>query len=206
MAVRAAIGADRARLVRQLLSESLVLAAIGGTAGVLLALWAGRILTGLPTDWLPVPVHFDFQLDGTALVVTQLALSLVLLVAGALLARGLLVARGTNLGFDPTPVSLLDFNLQMNGYDVDRAMALRKRILAELRALPGVEGAALVSRLPLAPDINMEAVRIRGHHGPQDDGTHIDSVSIGAGYFDVVGVPIVEGRAITEDDVEGAWS
>ena len=158
LAVRAAIGASRARLVRQLLSESLVLAAIGGAAGVLLAVWAGRILTGLPTDWLPVPVHFDFQLDGTvlafaasrladdddavrpgagaqrvpagpgarrsrrmrrardrsrrrvslrdALVVTQLALSLVLLVAGALLARGLLVARGTNLGFDPTPISL----------------------------------------------------------------------------------------------------
>lgn len=155
LAVRAAIGADRSRLVRQLLSESLVLAAIGGALGVLLAAWAGRILTSLPTDWLPVPIHFDFHLDGTvlafaaavslvttmlfglapaltasrldlvpslkadatgegsvrrrvtlrdALVVTQLALSLVLLVAGALLARGLLVARGTNLGYDPGPV------------------------------------------------------------------------------------------------------
>jgi hypothetical protein len=157
--------------VRQLLSESLVLAAIGGAAGVLLAAWAGRILSGLRTDWLPVPLHFDFHLDGTvlafaagasllttmlfglapalmaskldlvpslksdatgegsvrrrirlrdALVVTQLALSLVLLVAGALLARGLLAARATDLGYDPAPVSYIDFNLQMNGYDVDR--------------------------------------------------------------------------------------
>jgi predicted permease len=254
LAVRAAIGADRSRLVRQLLSESVVLAAIGGAAGVLLAAWAGRILTRLPTDSLPVPIHFDFHLDGTVLafaagvsllttmlfglapaltaskldlvpslkadatgegsvrrrvtlrdtlVVTQLALSLVLLVAGALLARGLLVARGTNLGYDPGPVSYIDFNLQMNGYDLERAMALRKRVLSELRGLPGVAAAALVTRLPLAPDINMEGIRIRGHHQPQDDASLIDSVSVGADYFQVVGVPIVEGRAITDDDVDG---
>jgi putative ABC transport system permease protein len=139
-----------------------------------------------------------------ALVVTQLALSLVLLVAGALLARGLLAARGTDLGYDPAPVSYLDFNLQMNGYDMERATALRKRVLADLRALPGVTGAALVTRLPLAPDINMEGIRVRGHHGPQDDATQIDAVSVGADYFRVVGVPILEGRAISEDDVESS--
>jgi predicted permease len=253
MAVRAAIGAGRARLVRQLLTESVVLAAVGGTAGVLLAGWAGRLLSGMHADWMPVPIHFEFQLDpavlafaaaaslGTtmlfglapalaasrvdlvgslkadaagegpkrrrvtmrdALVVTQLALSLVLLVAGALLVRGLLKARGTALGFDPAPIAYLDFNLQMNGYDVERAMAMRKRVLAELRALPGVTAAAVASRLPLAPDINMESVQIRGHHGPQDDGTLIDTVAVGADYLAVVGVPLVEGRAISEDDVE----
>jgi predicted permease len=137
-----------------------------------------------------------------ALVVTQLALSLVLLVAGALLVRGLLKARGTALGFDPAPIAYLDFNLQMNGYDVERAMAMRKRVLAEVRALPGVTAAAVASRLPLAPDINMESVQIRGHHGPQDDGTLIDTVAVGADYLAVVGVPLVEGRAISEDDVE----
>jgi predicted permease len=254
LAVRAAIGAGRSRLVRQLLSESLVLATIGGGCGVLLATWAGRILTRLPTDWLPVPIHFDFQLDGTvlafaaavslltttlfglvpaltasrvdlvpslkadatgegsvrrritvrdALVVTQLALSLVLLVAGALLARGLLAARSTDLGYDPGPVSYLDFNPQMNGYDLERAMALRKRVLSALRALPGVTGAAIASRLPMAPDINVEGVRIRGHHAPQDDPIQIDSVSVGTDYFSVVGVPILEGRPFTDDDLEG---
>ena len=96
----------------------------------------------------------------------------------------------------------------MNGYDLDRAMALRKRVLAELRALPGVAAAAVASRLPLAPDINMEGVRIRGHHGPEDDPTLVDTVSIGADYLPVVGVALVEGRAISEDDVDGraAWS
>ena len=254
LAVRAAIGAGRGRLVRQLLSESFVLAVLGGAAGVLIAGWAGRALTGMRADWLPVPVHFEFQLDGTvlafaaaaslattmlfglvpalgasrldlvaslkadaagegpvrrrvslrdALVVTQLALSLVLLVAGALLGRGLLKARGTDLGFDPSPIASLDFNLQMNGYDLERAMALRRRILTEVRALPGVTAATVASRLPLAPDINMEGVRIRGHHGPQDDATLVDTVSVGADYFAVAGVALVEGRAIGEDDVEG---
>jgi predicted permease len=253
LAVRAAIGASRSRLVRQLLAESLLLAAVGGTLGVLLAAWAGRLLTSAPTDWLPVPVQFDFHLDGRvlafavfvslvttllfglapalaasrpdlvpalkadatgegsvrrgvtlrdALVVTQLALSLVLLVAGALLARGFLAARGTDLGFDPGPISSLSFNLQMNGYDLDRALALRKRVLQDLRALPGVVGAATVSRLPLATDINMEGIRLRGRHQAQDEPDLIDAVEVGAGYFPVVGVPIVDGRAISEDDVE----
>lgn len=92
----------------------------------------------------------------------------------------------------------------MNGYELERAMALRKRILSELRALPGVTGAAIVSRLPLAPDINMEGARIRGYHAPQDDATNIDSVSVGTDYFQVVGVPIVEGRAFTDADVDGS--
>ncbi|MET0556900.1 MAG: ABC transporter permease [Vicinamibacteria bacterium] len=253
LAVRAAMGAGRARLVRQLLGESLLLAALGGTLGVLLAAWAGRLLTHARTDWLPIPVQFDFHLDGTvlafaagisiattllfglvpalsasrldlvpalkadatgegsvrrrvtlrdALVVTQLALSLVLLVAGSLLARGFLAARHTDLGYDPAPVSYLSFNLQMNGYDLHRATALRKRLLADLRALPGVTGAALVTRLPLSADINMEGVRVRGRHQAQDDPDLVDAVSVGDGYFAVVGVPIVQGRALSEDDVE----
>jgi predicted permease len=91
----------------------------------------------------------------------------------------------------------------MNGYDQARASALEKRVLADLRALPGVLGAATVSRLPLSPDINMESIRVRGRHQPQDPPDLVDAVSVGAGYFPVVGVPIVEGRAIGEDDVEG---
>ncbi len=254
LAVRAAIGASRGRLVRQLLSESLVLAAVGGVLGVLVAVWATQLLASIPPEALPVPVHFDLQPDGTvlafaalatlatallfgllpawtasrpalvpslkadatgegsvrrrvtvrdALVVTQLALSLVLLVAGALLTRGLLAARGTDLGFDPTPVSALQFNLQMNGYDEDRALAFRKRVVADLETVPGVSAVAIASRLPLSPNVNMEGIWIQGHHQPKDDPTPIDAVEVGPGYFRAVGVPLVEGRDFTEDDVEG---
>ncbi len=254
LAVRAAIGASRGRLVRQLLSESLVLAAAGGALGVLVATWATGLLARIPSDALPVPVRFDLRVDGTVLafaalvslaatvlfgllpaltasrpalvpslkadatgegsvrrritlrdglVVAQLALSLVLLVAGALLTRGLLTARATDLGFDPTPVSSLSFNLQMNGYDKERALAFRKRVIADLQAVPGVSAVALASRVPLAPDINMEGIRIQGRHQPQDEPTPIDAVSVGPDYFRTVGVPILEGRPFGEDEVDG---
>lgn len=253
LAIRAAIGAGRGRIIRQLLSEGFILAAFGGAIGTLIAVWGSRTVSGFGTKLLPIPVDFNVSLDTTvlafaagvsvltallfglapawsasrvdlvpslkepvggdhatgrrritlrdSLVVGQLALSLVLLVAGALLARGLLAARGTDMGFDPSPIAALSFNLQMNGYDENRAMAFRARALEAIGALPGVEAVSVASRLPLAPDINMEGIKIQGQHGPDDDATLVDAVSVGADYFKVVGVPIVSGRAFTEDDV-----
>jgi predicted permease len=253
-AVRAAIGAGRGRLLRQLLSESLVLAILGGGLGVAIAYWAGGVLTRLQTDSLPIPLLFRYDVDGTVLayavgasiatallfglapawsasrpdlvpalksdasaespagrwsfrnllVVTQLATSLVLLIAGALLMRGLLAAQNTDLGFDPTHVSSIAFDLGMNGYDVDQATAFRDRVVDHVGNRRGVEAVSLASRLPLAPDINMDGVRIRGHHTADDDAVPIDAVAVGPDYFDVVGVPIVEGRAFTPADREGA--
>lgn len=253
MAVRAAIGAGRGRLLGQLLTENLVLAAAGGATGTLVAWWAARALTGLGTNNLPMDISFEFSLDARvlgfsaavttaaallaglapawsaaspdlvpalkdepgqgprrrltlrdALVVGQLALSLVLLVSGALLGRGLLAARATDIGFEAEHVSMLSFNLQMNGYDVDRAVAFRDRALQTLRDLPGVTAVAQASRLPLAPDITMEAVRVQGHHASDDEPTPIDGATVGTDYFAVVGVPLVAGRAFSaEDEAQG---
>ena len=248
-AVRAALGASRVRIVTQLLSEGLVLAAAGGAGGVLVAIWATRTLAnlGLGTSVLPVPISFDYTIDrtvllfalaasiGTALVfglgpalssskldlvpaikdtsegtgrrggrtrevlvVGQVALSLLLLVTATLLSRGLLAARTTDVGFDPDHIASLSFNLQMNGYDVARATALRTRALESLRALPGVEAAAITSRVPLASDINVTGVRVDGF----DDEALIDVAAIGDQYFEAVGVPILSGRGFTLDDVE----
>lgn len=252
MAVRAAIGAGRGRLVRQLLSEGLVLASAGGVAGVLLAAWAGRLIGAYATNMLPIATTFDFALDRTvllfagvvsvltalvfglapawsasrpelvpalkdtlessggsgrrrvtlrdALVVGQLALSLVLLVSGALLARGLVVARSTDLGFEPSRVAYLVFSPQMNGYDTDRAMALRARALDAVKAVPGVTAASFSTRLPLGPDINMNSYGVPGRHDADDDGTSVDTTYVGADYFTVMGIPLVGGRPFTEDE------
>ncbi len=245
-AIRAAIGASRFRLVTQLLSEGLVLAAAGGLAGVVIAMWATRLLAGFGTEVLPVPISFDYTIDrnvlvfalaaslGTALlfglgpalsssklelvpaikdrsegtgrsggrvrqilVVGQLALSLLLLITTTLLMRGLVAARGTDLGFDPEHLASLSFNLQMNGYDVERATALRDRAVESLRALPGVTAASVASRLPLASDINVSGVRVDGF----DEEALVDAVAVGDQYFETVGVPIVSGRAFTVDDI-----
>jgi predicted permease len=254
LAVRAAIGASRGRLVAQLLSESLVLALAGGALGLLIAHWAGAALAALPTDALPLRLRFDFGVDRAvfafatlasllttvlfglmpalraskpdlvpslkadatgegsarrrltlrdALVVGQLAVSLLLLVAGALLFRGLVAARATDLGYDPAPIASLEFNLQMNGYDLERATALRERALSALRGVPGVLGVASVSRLPLAGDINIETVHVPGQHAPDSDGAPVDAASVGPDYFRVVGVSLVEGRAFTQDECDG---
>jgi predicted permease len=250
LAIRSALGANRGRLITQLLSETIVLAGAGGTAGVIIAWSVGAVITGFGSSIFPSPIRFDFTIDrtvllfalvasvGTAcicglapawsaskfdlvpalkvterggrqrrvtlrdvLVVGQIAASLVLLVAGALLGRGLLAAQNTDLGFDPRPLSSLSFNLKMNGYDMARAMAMRDRAHRELRALPGVVAVTTASRLPLSPEINIEGVRIPGHHAPSADPTPVDAVTVGADYFVTVNVPIVAGRSFTEDDV-----
>ena len=130
---------------------------------------------------------------------SPLALSLVLLAAGALLGRGLLMARGTS-GFDARQVALLSFNLQMNGYDVERATALRDRAVQSLQALPGVAAVSPATRLPLAPDITMEGIRVPGHHGATDEPTPIDTAAVGADYFRVMGLPLVAGRPFSPED------
>jgi predicted permease len=130
-----------------------------------------------------------------------MALSVVLLIAGLLLVRGLLAARATDIGYDPEPVASLSFNLQMNGYDEARATVLKDRALEAIAALPGVAAVSHATRLPLAPDINMQGVKIPGHHSPSDQETPIDSVSVGPDYFRTVGVPIVQGRAFTADEI-----
>jgi predicted permease len=250
LAIRAAIGASRGRLMRQLLTESLVLAAIGGAAGLAIAWWSSRALSGVGANVFPMRIAFDFAIDGTvltfalaaslatallaglapawssakpdlvpalkqlpesgrrprvsisdALVVGQLALSLILLVAGTLLARGFLAAQRTDIGWDPRPVSSLSFNLQMNGYDTARGEILCAQALAAVRALPGVVAASTATRLPLAPDIMIEGVHVPGHHRPEDQPAPIDTVAVGPDYFATVDIPIVRGRAFTEADV-----
>ena len=136
-----------------------------------------------------------------ALVVGQLAMSLMLLVCGALLARGLVTARSVDLGFDPQVIASLSFNLQMNGYDIERATALRERAIETIRAVPGVTTVSYATRLPLAPDINVTGVVVPSFHTDPDDETSVDVVSIGAGYFEAVGVPILQGRAISAGDI-----
>jgi predicted permease len=139
-----------------------------------------------------------------ALVVGQLAVSLVLLVAGALLTRALVEAQSADLGFDPSGIASVSFDLGMNNYSVDEVEAFQSQMVERLEGLPGVSAVSLAIRMPLAPDINMEGVHIPGHHRPDDDPTTIDATYVDPSYFRVVGVPIVEGRAFEPSDGKGS--
>ncbi len=255
IAVRLAVGASRADLMRQLMCESLVLAGLGTLAGLAVAAAAGQILSALQPP-LPIPVTFAIGIDLTviayaialsiataiffglapawrasrpdlvpalkgdsaateggprrgsflskALVSGQLAVSLVLLVAGALLTRALFEAQNADLGFDPSGIASLSFDLGMNNYSVEEVEAFQPQMVERLEGLAGVEAVSLAVRMPLAPDISMEGVRIPGHHRPDDDPTTIDSTYVDRSYFRVVGVPIVEGRGFDANDRKGS--
>jgi putative ABC transport system permease protein len=137
----------------------------------------------------------DFLVSG------QMAFCVVLLVAGSLLTRALLTARAIDIGYNPVPLSSLAFNLRMMGYDQPRATALKDRALETIAALPGVVAVSQATRLPLAPDIHMEGIKIPGQHSAADQLTPIDSVSVGPNYFRTVGVPIIAGRDFTPDEI-----
>ncbi|HJS74523.1 MAG TPA: ABC transporter permease, partial [Vicinamibacteria bacterium] len=139
-----------------------------------------------------------------ALVVGQLAVSLVLLVAGALLTRALVAAQNADLGFDPAGIASLSFDLGMNNLTLAEAQAFRPQMVEKLKGLPGVEAVSLAVRMPLAPDINMEGVHVPGHHRPDDDADTIDATYVDESYFQVVGIPIVEGRGLEAGDREGS--
>jgi predicted permease len=253
LAIRAALGAGRRRIVGQLLGEGIVLAVIGGTLGTVIANWASRAFSVLGTNVFPVPVDFDVSIDGTVLVFAtavslltavlfglapalsasrvdlvsalkassvvdgsrgkrrvsfrdvlvtgQMAFCVVLLVAGSLLTRGLLTARATDVGYDPSPLSYLAFNLKMIGYDPPRATAFGDRALETIAALPGVVGVTYATRLPLAPDITMDGIKIPGQHSASDQPTPVDIVVVGSNYFRTVGVPIVAGRDFTPEEI-----
>ena len=255
IAVRLAIGAARGRVVRQLLAESVCLAALGGGLGLLIAYGGSRFLSTLPLP-LPVPMAFTFALDarvllfaslaslGTVLafglvpalqasrpdlvpslradatsglghdrrrfvprhllVTGQLALSLVLLVAGALLVRALGAARDISPGFDPDRLAVLSFNLKLNGYTEEQAEAFQRRVVDQVGKVAGVEQVALVSRPPMGSDQNMEGIRLPGQHGPDDEPALVDATHVEPDYFAVLGVPILDGRSFNDADTEGA--
>ena len=253
VAIRAALGAGRRRIIGQLLGEGAVLAAIGGALGILIAHWASRAFSVFGTNAFPVPVDFDVSVDGIVLVFAigvslvtsvlfglapalsaskvdlvsalkassaidgsggkrrislrdvlvagQMAFCVLLLVAGSLLTRALLTARARDIGYDPAPLSFLSFNLRMIGYDQPRTTALRDRALETIAALPGVAAVSHATRLPLAPDITMDGVKIPGQHSASDQATPVDRVAVGPNYFRTVGVPIVAGRDFTPEEI-----
>ncbi|HEU0185363.1 MAG TPA: ABC transporter permease, partial [Blastocatellia bacterium] len=205
MGIRTAIGANRWRLIRQLLVESVLLASLAGVAGSLLADWIGRLLSRMPNgaggmplrvdesswDWrvfaftlaisLLVGVvtglapalratRFDVQItlkEGgglfasrrhflrNALVISQVAISVVVLVAGGLFVRSLQQVAGSQLGFRSDNLLLASIDLGLQGYDETRQKQFHRQLLDRLKDLPGVRSASLARIVPLGYDFQV---------------------------------------------------
>jgi predicted permease len=248
--IRLAIGASRRRLVQQLLSESVVMSAIGAAAGVALAWALTRLATSISLP-IPIPLSFALQIDGRVLlftagvtmiaavvaglapalkatrpnlvnelksdvaatqaggrrwtlrdglVVTQIAVTMVLLVAAGLLTRSLLAAQQVSIGFRTAGLAIVSTELSMVGYDETRSKGFYDRALDRVRAIPGVESAALAERLPFSINYNRNSVFLPDRHGPDDKGLVFDVARVSPEYFATLGIPILQGRNFAATD------
>ncbi len=253
IAIRLAIGATRARLVRQLLTESVMLALPGALLGLLIAAWAqGALLSLLPALPFPITVDVKLGLDvrvllftsavalgagvlfglipalqasrpelladlkdlsgvrsappgrlgvRNLLVASQVELSLVALVGAFLFVRSLGAAQRIDPGFESTNLVSMSFNVGLQGYSQERGEAFFREVRERVGSLPAVAGATLAQGGPLQGTL-LRSVFLEG--GDPNDRTLIQVNPVGPGYFDALGIRIVRGRALGEEDRAGA--
>ena len=251
IAVRLAMGATRARLVRQMLTESCLLAVLGSAAGLLLALVATPLLVralppirdlytarlALSLDLTPdrrvmlfsiaisaitvllfglAPAiaaarnTLDSVLRGTrsaagwrgrqALIVFQIALCTVLLAGAGLLVRTFEQLRSVDPGFDRDHLVTFTTDPSLAAYTATQAKALRLALIDRVRHMPGVESVAVASRpLMRGSGVKMTVVPA-GQHVTPADFLNTSTNSVTAGYFDTLGMRILNGRDLTDAD------
>ncbi|HTS47264.1 MAG TPA: ABC transporter permease [Bryobacteraceae bacterium] len=250
IAIRLAIGAGRARLVRQLLIESLVLASLGALLGLGFAYIGIRFLRGIPipTD---LPVVLAFQLDHrvmlfsffvaiasalafglapawqagktdlvstlksagltqsarsrtvgrNALVVAQVAFSLVLLVAASMILDGFRKSLVMNPGFRTDHVMLMDLDTSFARYSDEKSRELYRNVLERVRALPGVTSTALAQSIPFTFAQSNFALIPEGYQLPKGQETvTVFGDSVDESYFSTMQISILRGRGFTAAD------
>jgi predicted permease len=251
IAVRAALGAGQERLVRQLLTESLVLALCGGALGVALAAAAGPLVARLVPNALPIAdtpgvnlrvlvfaalatavtgigfgivpalrARGDADAAGlregarsgvggrrdrlrSGLVLAEVTMSVVLLVASGLLLRALARLQAVDPGFRPENVLTLRTTLPLPKYGpTARRNQFYRSVLADVRALPGVEGAAYITMMPMVMRGGIWSVEVPGQ--PDEPG-HVRNASlryVTPGFFGTLGIPLVRGRDVSDADTQ----
>lgn len=140
-----------------------------------------------------------------ALVVAQVAVSLVLLVAAGLVFRGLQVARGTDAGFDPRAVGSVALNLQPSGYSTASGQNFYERLLRDVRADAAIEAAALARFVPLGMvDPGTLAITVEGYTPRADEALEFLYNTVGEDYFKTLRIALLAGREFTETDTATA--
>jgi predicted permease len=243
-----ALGASRAALVGQFLTESAVLALLGGGAGILLAAACIRGFSSL-VPYSVSPAGPDFHLDtrvlgyaalacmaavflcgiapafmavkeaaGAAttrstlgsrshsavvrrvLIGGQVALSVVLLVAGGLFLKVFLRAQSAGLGFNPDHMLLVTLDPGLRGYKDERSAQLNQQILERVSALPGVKSASMAGNVPFLSggswDLSIDGYISAGGEKFVDTNTN----QVGPDYFATMQIPLLSGREFTTHD------
>jgi predicted permease len=246
-AVRLAVGAGRARLIRQVGAESVLLACLGGIPGVLLAWWGSRLLVlmasaravALPLDVTPNARILGFTLlasllsavifgaapalraariepnaslkggkgaaqatsqspIGKAIVVAQVALSLVMLVGAGLFVRTLINLQNLPTGFNQENVMLFRLNTAMTGYKGAQFATLLRDVEEKVRAVPGVQAASF-STFIFNQGQWTSRVFTDGPEQPEGQRSVRQNI-IGTDYFTTMGIPLIAGRGFGPHD------
>ena len=264
IAVRLAIGANRWRIVRQLLTESMLLATLGGILGLLLAWWTAALFKAAapPPGALPIApafvidtrvLLFTFALSllsaivfGLApalrtsrpdlvsalkdetlapserargfnlrslLVVTQVALSLVLLIAAGLFLRSLRSAQAIDPGFDAEKVVTLPLNINLLRYTTAQGREFYQQVIERVESLPGVESASLARVVALSGGASVRSLLVEGRSGSNNefrsegagagvirDADSVSSNIVGQKYFQTMGINFLRGRDFDGQD------
>ncbi len=136
----------------------------------------------------------------SALVITQVALSLALLISTGLFLRTLRYARQIDLGFKPDQVLEVSFNLRLQGYDETKGREFYGRMVQRLERLPGVQTASVANLLPLGFMWLSTPVVPEDREVPPNERIFAGSVSVGSQYFETIGTPLLRGRDFNAQD------
>jgi predicted permease len=254
IAIRLALGVSRARLVRQLLTESMLLALLGAVVGLVFAAAGIRFLQTIriPTD---LPISISPQLDQrvlvfslvcalvsaivfglapalqsskpdlvpalksaesgqpalrrltgrNALVIGQVAMSMILLIATGMLLDGFRHALVLAPGFRLDHLLTMQFDTSLVRYTPQQSHDFYRTLIEKARTLPGVRAVTVASTIPMSPGQDMENISPEGHQFAKgQSSTQIMSSVVDENYFDVMQTPVIRGRAFTPSDKEDA--
>jgi len=141
----------------------------------------------------------------SALVLVQVSLSFVLLAGTGLLLQSLQRMQNTSPGFFTNNVMVAVVDLFSAGYKLDRAKIFHTQLLDRVRALPGVESAALTRVMPFSYNPPSSApIEIDGYQSAPDEQPNADYVQVSEDYFSTLGIPLVAGREFTRNDDENS--
>jgi predicted permease len=197
------------RIDGRVLTFSILVAALTGMlAGLLPALKASApsLVSDLRGDAPAAKMGGRRWTLRDALVVSQVALTAVLLVVAGLLLRSLGASQRADVGFDPKGVAAIAFDTDMVRYTPERGREFWRQAQARVASLPGVTSVGIISpTLPFTFNFSQQEVRIDNRtYAEGQRGEIIENVAVSSQYLQTMGVPIVEGRGIEDSDIAGS--